>query len=92
MEKYEDRQEYLQTVYCRAGGGTGSGPWLYGTDLHRHAAALTAGCLGGMPDHLVVESSGNIIKNVKGAVVPNSGGLKGIEAAAVLGRLEVIRN
>ena len=50
-----------------------------------YAAALTAGCLGGMPDHLVVESSGNIIKNVKGAVVPNSGGLKGIEAAAVLG-------
>ena len=50
-----------------------------------YAAALTARCLGGMPDHLVVESSGNIIKNVKGAVVPNSGGLKGLEAAAVLG-------
>lgn len=57
-----------------------------------YAAALTAGCLGGMPDHLVVESSGNIIKNVKGAVVPNSGGLKGLEAAACWGRLEVIRN
>lgn len=50
-----------------------------------YAAALAAECLGGIPDHMVVESSGNIIKNVKGAVVPNSGGLKGIEAAAVLG-------
>ena len=29
--------------------------------------------------------SGNIIKNVKGVKVPNSGGMKGVEAAAVLG-------
>ena len=32
-----------------------------------------------------VAASGNVIKNVKGVVVPNSGGQKGIEAAAVLG-------
>ena len=29
--------------------------------------------------------SGNIIKNVKGVTVPNSGGLKGIDIAALLG-------
>ena len=29
--------------------------------------------------------SGNIIKNVKGVTVPNSGGLKGIDVAAILG-------
>ena len=32
-----------------------------------------------------MELSGNIIKNVKGVTVPNSGGMKGMEVAAVLG-------
>lgn len=32
-----------------------------------------------------MEASGNIIKNVKSVVVPNTGGLKGIEAAAAAG-------
>ena len=41
--------------------------------------------LGAMPDQIVVECSGNIVKNVKGAVVPNSDGMKGIDAAATLG-------
>ena len=34
---------------------------------------------------MVVEASGNIIKNVKSVVVPNTGGLHGIEAAAAAG-------
>ena len=41
--------------------------------------------LGEMPDHIRITCSGNMIKNVKGVIVPNSGGQKGIEAAAVLG-------
>ena len=41
--------------------------------------------LGKMPDHITMRCSGNIIKNVKGVKVPNSGGMKGVEAAAVLG-------
>ena len=41
--------------------------------------------LGAMPDSINVKSSGNIIKNVKGVTVPNSGGLKGINVAATLG-------
>ena len=35
--------------------------------------------------HLNLYCSGNIIKNVKSVTVPNSGGMRGIEAAAVLG-------
>ena len=34
---------------------------------------------------VLVEASGNIIKNVKSVVVPNTGGLHGIEAAAAAG-------
>lgn len=36
-------------------------------------------------DHIQVNCSGNMIKNVKGVTVPNSNGLKGIDAAAILG-------
>ncbi|MDF3003757.1 MAG: hypothetical protein K0S22_229 [Oscillospiraceae bacterium] len=48
-------------------------------------AAKAAEVLGCEPERIVVESSGNIIKNVKAVTVPNSNGLKGIDVAAVLG-------
>ena len=50
-----------------------------------YAAAKLKEVLGGIPEKMVASCSGNIIKNVKGVVVPNSGGLRGVEAAAVLG-------
>ena len=50
-----------------------------------YAAAKARRELGEAPEHIRISCSGNIIKNVKGVTVPNSGGLKGIEAAAVLG-------
>lgn len=50
-----------------------------------YVAALAREALGTMPDHLIVACSGNIIKNVKSVTVPNSGGQRGIEAAALLG-------
>ena len=50
-----------------------------------YAAALARAVLGKQPDHLNVACSGNIIKNVKSVTVPNSGGMRGIEAAAILG-------
>ncbi len=50
-----------------------------------YAAAKARFVLGDFPDHIEVCCSGNIIKNVKGVTVPNSGGLRGIEIAAVLG-------
>lgn len=52
-----------------------------------YASAKAAEVLGVFPEHIEIKCSGNIIKNVKGVVVPNSGGLRGIEAAAVLGAI-----
>ena len=50
-----------------------------------YGAAKGRELLGGLPDQVLVEASGNIIKNVKSVVVPNTGGLHGIEAAAAAG-------
>ncbi len=50
-----------------------------------YGAAKGREVLGEVPDEVVVEASGNIIKNVKSVVVPNTGGLHGIEAAAAAG-------
>lgn len=50
-----------------------------------YAAAKAGSVLGEEPIHISVNCSGNIIKNAKGVTVPNSGGQKGIEAAAILG-------
>ena len=50
-----------------------------------YAAAKARETLGALPDRLVVDVSGNIIKNVKSVVVPHTGGLRGIAAAAAAG-------
>jgi len=50
-----------------------------------YAAAKARQLLGEMPEHCTVHCSGNIVKNVMGVTVPNSGGLKGIDVAATLG-------
>lgn len=50
-----------------------------------YTAAKARQILGEFPDSVEMELSGNIIKNVKGVTVPNSGGMKGMEVAAVLG-------
>lgn len=49
------------------------------------AAAKARDALGTTPERCRVEVSGNIIKNVKAVTVPNTGGLKGMEAAAAAG-------
>ncbi|RKI92454.1 serine dehydratase subunit alpha family protein [Parablautia intestinalis] len=50
-----------------------------------YGAAIARKVFGTLPEHMDVFCSGNIIKNVKSVTVPNSGGMRGIEAAAVLG-------
>ena len=50
-----------------------------------YAGAKAREILGTFPQKVIVKCSGNIIKNVKGVTVPNSGGLKGIDTAALLG-------
>ena len=50
-----------------------------------YAAAKARDVLGGMPDKVEIGVSSNIIKNVKSVIVPNTDGMKGIEAAASAG-------
>ena len=50
-----------------------------------YAAAKARAVLGALPERMLVEVSGNIIKNVKSVVVPHTGGLRGISAAAAAG-------
>ncbi len=50
-----------------------------------YAAAKARAVLGALPERLLIEVSGNIIKNVKSVVVPHTGGLRGIPAAAAVG-------
>ena len=50
-----------------------------------YAAALARDALGKMPEHTVLTVSGNIIKNVKSVVVPNTGGRKGLRVAVAAG-------
>ena len=50
-----------------------------------YASARLRDILGTNPERIRAEVSGNIIKNVKSVVVPNSGGLKGICAAIAAG-------
>lgn len=65
-----------------------------------YAAARARDVLGCIPENVVVSCSGNIVKNVKGVIVPATGGMKGIEAAAAIGiaggtaalALEVLKN
>ena len=52
-----------------------------------YAAAKARELLGREPERLLVEVSGNILKNVKSVVVPHTGGLRGIRAAALAGAL-----
>ena len=50
-----------------------------------YAAAKLREVLGAEPERIEAEVSGNILKNVKSVVVPNTGGLKGIRPAIAAG-------
>lgn len=50
-----------------------------------YCAAKARAVLGALPTRVEVELSGNIIKNVKSVIVPNTGGEKGIETAVAIG-------
>lgn len=52
-----------------------------------YCAAMARSVLGALPDRVEIIASGNIIKNVKSVVVPNTNGSKGIAAAAAIGIL-----
>jgi L-cysteine desulfidase len=50
-----------------------------------YAAAIARDTLGCMPDSTELIVSGNIVKNVKSVVVPNTGGRKGLRTAVAAG-------
>lgn len=50
-----------------------------------YAAAKAREVLGDLPDKVLIDASGSIIKNVKSVIVPNTGHMKGIPAAAAAG-------
>ena len=50
-----------------------------------YCAAKARAVLGAMPEKVEIEVSGNILKNVKSVVVPNTCGRRGIAAAAAVG-------
>ena len=50
-----------------------------------YAGAKARQVLGALPDKVQLFASGNIIKNVKSVVVPNTGGLHGMAAALCVG-------
>ena len=50
-----------------------------------YAAARMRQLLPVAPERILAEVSGNILKNVKSVIVPNTGGLKGIRAAVAAG-------
>ena len=52
-----------------------------------YCAAKARSVLGSLPERIKVEASGNIIKNVKSVVVPNTCGRRGLAAAAAIGVL-----
>lgn len=50
-----------------------------------YAAALARQTLGTLPEEILIQVSGSIIKNVKSVVVPNTGNGKGLKLAAAAG-------
>ncbi len=50
-----------------------------------YAAAKARETLGCIPERVIIDASGSIIKNVKSVIVPNTDHLKGIPAAATAG-------
>ena len=77
-QKYQDYTNVLKEELIPAMGCTEPIAIAY-------AGAIAREHLGCLPERVEIEVSGNIIKNVKSVIVPNTGGLRGIEVAAAAG-------
>lgn len=77
-QKYQDHINVLKEELIPAMGCTEPIAIAY-------AGAIAREHLGCLPERVEIEVSGNIIKNVKSVIVPNTGGLRGIEVAAAAG-------
>ena len=81
MEKTPHYQEYLQILQEELLPAMGCTEPI----AIALAAAKARAALGAEPESVRLEVSGNIIKNVKSVIVPNTGGMKGLEAATAAG-------
>lgn len=82
MQKNDPRyQAYIQILHEELIPATGCTEPI----ALAYGAARARSILNAIPDRVCVLASGNIIKNVKSVVVPNTGGRKGIEAAVAAG-------
>ena len=79
---YDAHLQVLKAEFLPALGCTEPGAVAF-------TATKAVSLLDKKPKKMEVRSSGNIVKNVKGVIVPNSGGLRGIAPAAILGALMV---
>ena len=52
-----------------------------------YAASKAREILGALPEKVIIEASGSIIKNVKSVIVPNTNHLKGMSAAVAAGAI-----
>ena len=52
-----------------------------------YTAAVARQALGMFPEHITAYCSGNIIKNVKSVIVPNTDGARGVEASCLAGAI-----
>ena len=77
-EKYQAYVEILKEELVPAMGCTEPIALAY-------AAAKAREVLGCLPDRVLIQASGSIIKNVKSVIVPNTDHLKGMPAAAAAG-------
>ncbi len=77
-EKYRAYVQILEEELVPAMGCTEPIAIAYG-------AAKARETLEALPETVWIKASGNIVKNVKSVIVPNTGGLRGIEAAAAAG-------
>lgn len=77
-KKYEAYVQILKEELVPAMGCTEPIAIAYG-------AAVAKKYLEAIPDRVVIEASGNLIKNVKSVIVPNTCGMKGMPAAAAAG-------
>lgn len=78
-QKYQDYINVLKEELIPAMG------WCTEPIAIAYAGAIAREHLGCLPERVEIEVSGNIIKNVKSVIVPNTGGLRGIEVAAAAG-------
>ena len=49
-----------------------------------YASAAARQVLGRMPEKIIAECSGNIMKNAKGVIVPKTKSMRGVDGSAVL--------